>query len=32
MVAEELAEAIRSWWEVCGRGNRKEDWNVPLHP
>jgi len=30
-VAEELAEAIGSWWEVCGRGNRKEDWNVPLH-
>ena len=28
--AEELAEAIGSWWEVCGRGNRKEDWNVPL--
>ena len=30
-VTEESAEVGESWWEVCGRENRKEDWNVPLH-
>jgi len=30
-VAEESAEVGGSWWEVCGRENRKEDWNVALH-